>query len=68
LALFEHLDLSFLEEFPVFAPDPPIWMLGDGGFDMLGWHDDLGPRKSSLREAGGSVLKNAEFSHSPSKG
>ena len=22
LALFEHLDLSFLEEFPVFAPDP----------------------------------------------
>jgi hypothetical protein len=21
--------------------EKPIWMLGDGGFDMLGWHDDL---------------------------
>ena len=21
--------------------DTPIWMLGDGSFDMLGWHDDL---------------------------
>ena len=23
------------------AVETPIWMLGDGGFDMLGWHDDL---------------------------